>query len=303
MFLNGVHHIAVFDKIVDGEMVGVLTSINLLRVILDHLDVLGSVGETPVGRVFATGADVVLSAPLSQSTRVCFQTLLMKKYLGMPIVNSVGAVVANLSLSDIRWAANFSRERLNDLLDGPVTGFIDAISAVHARKPVLAVHVTDSLATAMEVMTVNKVHRVYITDSAGLPVGIVTITDILQVLSSPVMIAYVPFEPVPASGTAPSAEILSSLFTELRGWNAQRFMREYGTKDTNLVEVDVDAPLSHVLKLMAKHLVHAVAVYRTVLVSDVAGSSVYVGGGGMSGGGEIPDTTREYVGWIDGAGV
>jgi CBS domain-containing protein len=303
MFLKGVHHIAVFDKIMDGEVVGVLTSINLLRVILDHSDVLGRITETQVGQLFATGSGVVLSAPLSQSTRVCFQTLLTHQFLGMPIINSHGAMVANLSLSDIRWASQFTRERLNDLLDGPVAGFIDAISAAHSRTPVLTVRVSDSLTTAMEIMTVNNVHRVYITDAGIAPIGIITITDILQVLSSPTVIAYVPFDPMAASGSVTSPTTPMDLFRVLHGINARTFLQEYGAKDASLVEVDVDAPLSHVLQVMAKHNVHAVAVYKNVIVSEVSDSSVYAGGGGMSGGGEIPDTTREYVGWIDGAGA
>jgi 5'-AMP-activated protein kinase, regulatory gamma subunit len=185
LFMKGNHYIPVYDRIgVEGNVVGIVTSLKLLTLLSGNSAVVGAIGGAPIRDLFPLDASKVVSAPLTASTRSCFQTLLRHKFLGMPILSDDGTIVANLSMSDIRAVTGLTREQLNAKLDGTVGSYIDFAATLKARKPVLTVRSGDSLATAMELLSSHSVHRVYVVDTAGKITGVVTVTDILRVLDA-----------------------------------------------------------------------------------------------------------------------
>lgn len=292
LFVSGVHHVAVFDRASAGHFMGAFTSLGLLRVLRDSMPILGPLASQSVGHLFPTGPDTVVSAGVDTPTRACFQTLLERHFLGLPVLSGDGSIAANLSVSDIRALATMSREDANAAMDGPVISFIRSRGLLRPPVTVLA---TDSLAVTIELMVTAHVHRVYVVDAGGRPIGVVTVTDILRVLAGPAVLAHIPASPLSLSPVPAPPMVLSSLAAV----SAHAFMKDYGVPVSNIVDVSIKAPLSEVLGVMAARRVSAVAVYMDVSV-DMAG--VYRGGGGMSGS-EFPESEKVYVGWIDAAGV
>src|SRR5262245_52299477 len=106
-----VHRIAISNPDKDNRIEGMITGSSIIRALRDNLPVLGALGSTPVGNLFPTGRDRVLSASAASTTaRECLESLLQHGVLGMPLINSDGLIVATISLSDVRKLAGLSAE-------------------------------------------------------------------------------------------------------------------------------------------------------------------------------------------------
>ena len=180
--MKGIHYVGVFDSIVDGQMIGIVTSITLVKLLRTNIGVLGSLSSVPVERLFNTGAAIVKTAPKTATLRACFEQLFTSRFLGMPIVDESGTAVANLSMSDVRAVAHMSRDAIQAALDSDVLTYL---TEHRLLRPLVAVRGADTLATVLELIADVGVHRVYIVDDARHPIGIITITDILKVLDAP----------------------------------------------------------------------------------------------------------------------
>jgi CBS domain-containing protein len=88
----------------------------------------------------------------------------------VPVLDGVGRVVGMLTDRDICMAAYTRGERL------PALAVATAMSkAVHACAP------DDSLATAEELMRVNRVRRLPVVDTAGQLIGVLSLNDIARI--------------------------------------------------------------------------------------------------------------------------
>ena len=151
-----VHRIAISNPDKQNRLEGMITGSSIIRALRENLPVLGTLGSTPVGTLFPSGRDRVLTAPAATTTaRECLEQLLQHGVLGMPLVNADGCVVANISLSDVRKLAGLSAEEADAVLDHPVLNLVKDDSG-HCRAPV-TVKAADTLATVIELMVTTKV--------------------------------------------------------------------------------------------------------------------------------------------------
>ena len=194
----GVHRVAVVSsRDVEQRIDGVVTQTDVLRAVHAHMGSLGVLASAQVGSLFPTADDSRAAAPFtlpaSSTLRHCFQQLLARHLSGAALVDdATGAVVANVSVSDIRrlgGAVVRGDADAQALLDGPVLRFIaggggDSSSSSGGGRPVVSVVPSDSLATVVEMMVVAGVKRVHVVDRARRPIGVVTVSDVLRLLLS-----------------------------------------------------------------------------------------------------------------------
>jgi CBS domain-containing protein len=72
----------------------------VLNLIREHSDALGSLARAPVGHLFPLAAPLVV--PHTATLRQCFTQLHDHGYNGCAVVDAAGAIVTNISVSDVR---------------------------------------------------------------------------------------------------------------------------------------------------------------------------------------------------------
>lgn len=98
-----------------------------------------------------------------------------------PVVNAYGAIVCNISFSDVKAVArraNFAA------LQMPIAAFLNATDKpVEAINPSIYVKATTQLQSMVLTLAATKIHQLYCIDDSLRPVGCVRISDILRVLT------------------------------------------------------------------------------------------------------------------------
>jgi len=97
---------------------------------------------------------------------------------GVGVVDSFGRLVANFSATDLLGltADKFA------MLALPVKEFLHRLHG-SIREPVVTTS-ADTIATLMNKFVMHKIHRVYIVDNQMIPIGVISMTDIMQFLLS-----------------------------------------------------------------------------------------------------------------------
>jgi len=102
-----------------------------------------------------------------------FKNMTTDKVSALAVVDENGKLVANLSASDLR---GITSRRLKDALK-PVLEFIQS-SRGFVRDPV-TISLDDTLETAMHRVVNEGLHRLWIVDAQGKPVGCVSLSDLI----------------------------------------------------------------------------------------------------------------------------
>jgi len=121
-----------------------------------------------------------------------------KKVSGIAVVNSEGKLTGNISVSDFKLAHYENsfwdllnlpvKEYLLRLTDKSVTKIRPHVFAMVQEKGndpvVVSVKLEDTLITVVKFITFYSVHRLFVTDATGKPIGVISLHDILQLLLS-----------------------------------------------------------------------------------------------------------------------
>jgi len=155
-----------------------LSQSDILRFLTRNIDNLGDKINTRIeelGLVNPLGDPELTVASVSERTISAFHRMFSKDVRALPIVDENGTLVANLSSSDLRGISNSSLSKVKL----PVYQFLEAMQGGKPPHPV----VCKSTSTLTEVMlqaATAKVHRVWVTNSKEQPIGVVTLTDIIN---------------------------------------------------------------------------------------------------------------------------
>lgn len=181
------HRLGVFEEGPDGKVhvAGIISQSDVLRAMLAEQEALGEAVQRSVDALF--GSKPVLCVPAEMPTIAAFALMHNTDVSGIGILDEAGRLVGNISVSDlraIRTADCFSRLSL------PVHHFAGAaglepapLTPGGAAPQVVTVGLADSLATVMGKLVEHSLHRLYVADGAGKPVGVVTITDVLRLFA------------------------------------------------------------------------------------------------------------------------
>jgi CBS domain-containing protein len=158
----------------------IVSQSDVVRFLVKNMEQLGDVVNTRI-------QNLNLANPLGDSNLVCasskepsllvFQRMYSNGVKAVPIMNDKGELVGNLSATDLRGLSS----KTLSMVKLPVLEFLQA---AHKEKPPHPVSCPPS-ATLGDVMlraTTANVHRLWVTDSALKPIGVVTLTDVINTL-------------------------------------------------------------------------------------------------------------------------
>lgn len=162
-----------------GLVGDILTQTDIVRYVYKHVHELGELAETPIKELQLATVWNTPVATLPKSTKAidAFRLMLKEYMSAYPIVEEVGGpLLGNISTSDLR---GFLPEQVKDL-ELPVIEFLQRHEN-RALVPITCME-DDSLSVLLSRMVKHRLHRIYIADGRGAPVGVVTMTDILRIL-------------------------------------------------------------------------------------------------------------------------
>jgi CBS domain-containing protein len=167
----------------DDKPLGLLSQMDVLRFLVRHWDqVPAQVRAEPADRIMTKKPHTVsANEPVVQVLHM----LVRDSISGVGIVDDLGKLIANFSVTDLRSP---SPEALPDLLKGSVADFLyraqDHRGQVDLlRKELILADPSASLEEAAKMMLTHHVHRVYVLDRAGHPVGVLSTTDVCVFLA------------------------------------------------------------------------------------------------------------------------
>lgn len=169
------HRLAIFDA--KGRVASIVSQSDIVRYLHENKFLADRAKQNVTDLKFLKQVATVDS---SCSAMDAFCIMDDKEMSAVGIVDNNGQLIGNLSASDLRGITVSEFEFLAD----PVMDFLamrkSKPSHVNAEISVISCSVQDTLEDVMKLLVTNKVHRVYIVDEKQLPVGVVTLTDILK---------------------------------------------------------------------------------------------------------------------------
>mmetsp|Transcript_4806 Transcript_4806/g.14480 ORF Transcript_4806/g.14480 Transcript_4806/m.14480 type:complete len:319 (+) Transcript_4806:167-1123(+) len=187
-FGKRVHRTAVVSG--QHEFHGMLSQGMLLKFLLSNGSQVADVMTTSL-RDLGMVKGTVVAVSHDRLVIEAVELLIEKNISSIAITNQHRAIVGNLSLADVKYIL---RKRHYHMFWVDVERFLghvkreEAFSANNMARdsyPVFTVHANKSLANAAERMSALRTHRLWIIENDFIPRGVISITDIMRLLTPP----------------------------------------------------------------------------------------------------------------------
>jgi len=125
----------------------------------------------------------VVSVNIGTKTFDAFKTMTEHRFTAVPVLNTDGTVFSNLSSKDIK---EVKPEELLNWMSRPTIEFIQMIRSkqINVSFPIFTCHLHNTLEEVIMKLSVLRVHRLYITDEANHPIGVLSLGDVFKLLTS-----------------------------------------------------------------------------------------------------------------------
>lgn len=183
VFAKGIHRVPIADE--TDTIVHVLTQSACVRWAHKHMAELAR-GDTPLEELGLVSGFVISVGPRTRAIEA-LKCILDNRVQGVAIVDGSGALVGTFSASDLKHMT----EDVFRQLVRPLDEFISILHALrHHRSgeavvhlpPAITVRPGTTLAEAVRLLVDNRIHRVFIVDAAKKPLGVVTLTNVIEAL-------------------------------------------------------------------------------------------------------------------------
>jgi len=175
---GGLHRVPVVDK--DGHCFAIVSQSSLIQVFHKNKDKITPDSEQTL-EFLKIGIKKVVSINEETIALKAMQTLDEEKVSGLAIVDEDGMLIGQTSANDLKL---FVLDRGQLTMDLPILDYLSEIRQREASKKekpgVVKVHTDVSLGRVIGLIAATKLHRVYLADKEGKPIGIISISDILH---------------------------------------------------------------------------------------------------------------------------
>jgi CBS domain-containing protein len=171
-FAQGYHRLLVNS--VWTSSLHILTQTDVVAYFNKVIDKLGNSAKFQAGDIVRCDGKVK-TLLASQTALSAVRALTTHSFSAGPVVDTAGVVIGTLSISDLR---GFTKELMPDLLL-PVDAFLKKIHGEKIPAP-LTIKKTDTLSDIIPQVAKARVHRVWIVGDDGKPLGVLSLTDIIN---------------------------------------------------------------------------------------------------------------------------
>ncbi|RKO89629.1 hypothetical protein BDK51DRAFT_40627 [Blyttiomyces helicus] len=179
-FARGVHRALITDAL-DERPPALLTQTDVLRYVHANMScVPPSVSlDAPISSILPSAARKLVTMAADESAISGLIRIRESKIAALPVVNTSGSVVANLSVSDLRGVTSVELYNLNS----PVIEYLKSLSPNGNPKSLNPIVVTpqDSMRSVLNILVEKHIHRVWVVASADdrRPIGVVSQSDVI----------------------------------------------------------------------------------------------------------------------------
>jgi len=166
------HHLLVLDQGSDRP-IAILSQTDIIKWALIHSQHLPHEVMTKPVRGLKCSTHVV-SAKHNESMKEALHRFIRHEKSGMAVVDEDGRMIANLSLADLR---GLTHENARRLLSLNVNDFL-RVTRQSPKEPVTCTSST-TMSEVMHLIRKHHVHRVYVTDEQGRPVGVISSSNVI----------------------------------------------------------------------------------------------------------------------------
>jgi len=183
LFQKGVHRVAVISSY--GITENILSQSDVIRFLISKLDSYLDIFEKTVRETFNIANKTIISVQSNEATIKAFKIIHDNKISAVAVVDENGKLIGNLSASDLKGAVTTDddegAETFGSLLL-PVTTFLQ--QGGMSKLPVATCFLSSSLSFVLLKIMALHVHRLWIVDESEKPIGIISLTDIMQAVIS-----------------------------------------------------------------------------------------------------------------------
>jgi 5'-AMP-activated protein kinase, regulatory gamma subunit len=172
-----------------GQLVNVITQSRVVAILTTMLDTIPDASKTL--QELKLGFKPLITLPNTLSTFQAFKLLRDKNATALPVVDEKGKLIGNLSVNDLK-ILGYKLEWFK-LLTLPLSEYLNELkkperASVVRRKEIqqpLTVKPDDTLEFTMKMLYVWRVHRVYIVNDEGVPIGVEALHDVIKHVTAP----------------------------------------------------------------------------------------------------------------------
>jgi len=177
VFFKGVHRVPIFDDVSSDKLLDIVSQSDVLNYLGHHMDFLDKLGDRTVEKL-NLGSRGAVMAPINIPAIHAFYLMDKHKVSAVAVVNPAnGVLLANLSVADIR---GLSENKFQTLL-GPIHHFF--LASKGTIVPPVTCSLNTDFGSVVRKIVYFRIHRVWITDTAGKPIGVISLTDVMKVLT------------------------------------------------------------------------------------------------------------------------
>lgn len=181
---TGIHRVNILDE--SGSRVcGILSQTDIINFFINHTEEMNEIAALTVAETDAFSEEI-LSVAADSLVIDALKVMSDKAVSCVAVVDAGGFIIGNISMTDIKYILNsFQLSNLWTTCAHLVTVVLASISLENDgrdRIPVFFVRPSSSLLIVMQKIIIGKIHRIWVEDDLGKPIGVVALCDILRVV-------------------------------------------------------------------------------------------------------------------------
>eukprot|EP01117_Protostelium_nocturnum_P003457 TRINITY_DN144_c0_g1_i5.p1 TRINITY_DN144_c0_g1~~TRINITY_DN144_c0_g1_i5.p1 ORF type:complete len:311 (-),score=42.52 TRINITY_DN144_c0_g1_i5:36-968(-) len=171
MIQQKIHRIPMIDE--KGTILTIVTQFQVVKTLSQNIQQFAFAKDS-ISQL-NLGSRSVYTIHMTKPCIEAFDLIRKKQVSGVAVVNEDGFLVGNLSSSDLKHIG-FQGEKIGRLLQ-PIEMYVQL---ERDNIPLYCVREEDSLSSAIQKMIETNSHRLYIINSEKIPIGVVSLVDILK---------------------------------------------------------------------------------------------------------------------------
>jgi len=180
---TGVHRVPIIGGDDVANINNVLTQVDVINWMAHHTKEVHPEARKKTLSQLHVQPKFVLSVELNTRVYDAFKMMVDNKITGIAVVNPDGTLLSNLSAKDIKEV------KADELLPWMSRSTLEFIQMVRSKQinvtvPVFSCHLNHTLEEVIQRLSVLRVHRLYITDEASRPIGVLSLGDLCKLLTT-----------------------------------------------------------------------------------------------------------------------
>jgi len=182
LFQRGVHRVSVVDR---GMAVDVISQTDIARFLIGRVNSFPEVFMKPVSEILDFSKKRVISLLYTEPAINAFKLIHENRISAVALVDEHGILQGNLSASDLKGAVTTDGGEGSDPFGSL---FLPAITFLRqsgmSRFPVVTCKQSTIFSVILLKMMALKLHRIWLVDDHERPIGVISLTDVMQSLIS-----------------------------------------------------------------------------------------------------------------------